>query len=199
MSVLSVHASATHSFSKPRVPSITLLPGLGVRGDAHAGATVQHRSRLHISPPPPNLRQVHLMHVEILDAAGDDGGDGGDGGSGGGKLRPGDLGENITTRGIDLLSLGKGTRLRFVGGGEEEEGGDGDGAEVVVTGLRNPCPQINRFRSGLVEKFVVRGPDGRIVARKAGVMGIVERGGVVRPGMRILVERPPVYEALECV
>ncbi|PGH06387.1 hypothetical protein GX51_02399 [Blastomyces parvus] len=208
MSVLSVNASPTHSFSKQPVARITLLPNLGVQGDAHAGVTVQHRSRLHITPAPPNLRQVHLIHAEMLAQAG---GDGDGEGEGEGPLLPGEMGENITTAGVDLLALGRGTKLRFVGGAAV---GSGDGdvdvdnspdetetetATVTVTGLRNPCAQIDRFRPGLKEKFVVRDGAGKIVGRKAGVMGVVERGGVVRPGMRILVERPAVHEGLECV
>ncbi|PGH33500.1 hypothetical protein GX50_03656 [[Emmonsia] crescens] len=196
MSVLSVNTSASHSFSKPSVPSITLIPNLGVKDDAHAGVTVKHRSRLHINPPPPNLRQVHLMHSEILSSAS----------SGDGLILPGELGENITTTGIDLLALGKGTKLRFFRGeAGEPEPGDGDVdvnaavAEVTVTGLRNPCPQIDRFRKGLKEKFVVRDGDGLIIGRQAGIMGIVERGGEVRPGMRIFIEKPAAHEPLECV
>ncbi|EAS36189.2 MOSC domain-containing protein [Coccidioides immitis RS] len=188
MSVLSVSLSSTHSFSKPPVPSITLLPNLGVQGDAHAGTTVQHLSRKHIQPPPLNLRQVHLIHAEVLSQAS---------ASTDIPLKPGQLGENITTTGINLLSLGKGTKLRFVG---EEKPDDHDDAPVVmVTGLRNPCPQIDKFQAGLKEKFVVRDAQRKIVQRKAGIMGVVEVGGEVKPGMRIVVEKPAVHEPLECV
>ncbi|OAX79064.1 hypothetical protein ACJ72_06620 [Emergomyces africanus] len=203
MSVLNVNRSASHSFSKPSVSSITLIPNLGVEDDAHAGATVKHRSRLHINPAPPNLRQVHLIHSEILASAS----------RGDVMILPGELGENITTTGIDLLALGRGTKLRFVssGGGVGGVGGvvgnpgsgdhasDAAVAEVTVTGLRNPCPQIDRFRKGLKEKFIVRDGDGQIIGRRAGIMGIVEQGGEVRPGMRIVVEKPTVHEPLECV
>ncbi|OJD16995.1 hypothetical protein AJ78_02884 [Emergomyces pasteurianus Ep9510] len=198
MSVLNVNRSASHSFSKPSVSSITLIPNLGVEHDAHAGATVKHRSRLHINPPPPNLRQVHLIHSEILSSAS----------SGDVMILPGELGENITTTGIDLLALGRGTKLRFVSGIAPVVGDGVDVnaapaaaavAEVTVTGLRNPCPQIDRFRKGLKEKFLVRDGDGQIIGRRAGIMGVVEQGGEVRPGMKILVEKPAVHEPLECV
>lgn len=242
--VLSVSLSPTHTFSKSAQPSITLVPGHGVQGDCHAGATVQHRSRLKIRPAPPNLRQVHLMSLEIFDEVfrGEGDGDGDEGGNEGGderkkkkkKLSPGDLGENITTVGIDLLGLGEGTVLRFVDDDDDHDGGGGDGGDddddddpneekkestrekneqtsppepsplpppplraspalapnapaVRITGLRNPCPQIEKFRKGLQERFIVRDQQRKIIARKAGVMGVVESGGVVRPGMRIVV------------
>ncbi|WEW60773.1 hypothetical protein PRK78_006261 [Emydomyces testavorans] len=195
MSVLSVSLSLTHSFSKPRVPSITLLPNLGVQGDAHAGSTVQHLSRTHLSPAPRNLRQVHLLHSEILSQAST---------SSSTPLKPGELGENITTTGIDLLSLSKGAKLRFVAdnnnNNNNDESREGAAAAVIsVTGLRNPCAQIDKFRAGLKEKFVVRDGERKIVQRKAGIMGVVEVGGEVRPGMRIVVEKPAVHEPLQCV
>lgn len=136
-------------------------------GDAHAGATVQHRSRVAADPSQPNLRQVHLIHGELFDTLR----------TAGYEVGPGDLGENITTQGVDLLGLPVGARLRI---GE---------AVVTVTGLRNPCRQINDFRSGLLKELVHTDEDGAVV-RLAGVMGIVSRGGSVSPGDAIEVELP---------
>jgi hypothetical protein len=185
--VISLSCSHDHLFSKSPQASISLIPNLGIQGDAHLGSTVQHRSRLHIRPPPANLRQVHLLHAEILDQV---------------DVKPGQLGENITTRGLDLLGLGGGTRLWFVPA-REGKGSDDDGTDeeprkedlaespcVRITGLRNPCAQINTFRAGLQEKFIERDAQtGEIIKRKAGVMGVVEAGGEVTVGMRILVEK----------
>lgn len=163
-----MHVSAVHSFSKPTVDEIRLLEGLGVEGDAHCGVTVKHQSRVAQDPSQPNLRQVHLIHAELFDhVAGR-----------GHAVRPGDLGENITTRGIDLLGLPVGTRLTI---GE---------AVIAVTGLRNPCVQIDWFSDGLL-KEVVRTDDDGTVVRLAGIMGTVARGGVVRPGDAIQVALPP--------
>ncbi|AEO60286.1 hypothetical protein MYCTH_54141 [Thermothelomyces thermophilus ATCC 42464] len=199
MSVYALARSPTHEFSKTPVQELTLLTGLGIEGDCHLGVTVQHRSRLHINPPPPNLRQVHLIPKEILDER---------------SVKPGEIGENVTTVGIDLLALGRGTRLHFLPplpatttapspSPSEEEGSSGgrDHAVVVLQGVRNPCPQIDRFRAGLKEMFVVRDEERRIVRRLAGVMGTVERGGVITVGMRIVVEEPDggVFEELGCV
>ncbi|WP_116950559.1 MOSC domain-containing protein [Jiangella endophytica] len=167
--VTAVSSSATHSFGKPNRPAITLLAGLGVEGDAHSGATVKHRSRVRRDPSRPNLRQVHLVHAELhaeLAAAGFD-------------VDAGQLGENVTTRGVDLLGLPTGTRLRL-----------GADAVVEVTGLRNPCYQIDDFQPGLLKQVVGRDTGGEIV-RKAGVMAIVLVGGEVRPGDAIVVEAPP--------
>ena len=166
--VLSVGRDSGHRFSKPSCEAITLLEGLGVAGDAHLGVTVQHRSRVAVDPTQPNLRQVHLIHSELfaeLAAAGF-------------TLRPGDLGENVTTTGIDLLSLPRGARLHI-----------GDDALVEVTGLRNPCSQINAFEPGLLKMVVGHDDKGRVV-RKAGIMGIVLHSGVVRPGDKITVTLP---------
>ncbi|RHZ66775.1 MOSC domain-containing protein [Aspergillus thermomutatus] len=190
--VLSVTASASHNFSKNAVSSITLIADLGVEGDCHAGETVQHRSRLHIKPPPANLRQVHLMPIEVL------------------ReicatlpteemktqlLAPGALGQNITTEGADLLSLGAGTEIRFVGDGVAA----GDEAVIVLTGLRNPCPQIDKFQAGLKDRFLVRDEDRRIVRRLAGVMATVKKGGVVQPGMKLVIEEPLQHIPLDAV
>lgn len=129
-----VHLSPVHEFSKQTVDAITLLEGIGVEGDAHAGPTVQHRSRVKANPSTPNLRQVHLIHGELLDDLRTSGYD----------VEPGELGENITTRGLDLLSLPVGARLTI-----------GD-AVIVLTGLRNPCQQINNFQAGLLGTSCVR-------------------------------------------
>lgn len=192
MSVLSVSLSEEHTFSKTPVRSITLVKDLGVEGDCHNGTTVQHRSRLHIKPAPVNLRQVHLMQNEILESFG---------------VKPADLGENITTTGIDLLALGRDTRIHFLPA-SPVTGGDGNAddangpqphAIIRITGLRNPCPQIDKFRGGLQEKFIVRDQERKIVDRKAGVMSVVEVGGIIEPGMRLNVEKPSEFEPLGSV
>lgn len=165
--VLSVSASAEHSFSKPVCRWITLVEGLGVEGDAHAGVTVKHRSRVARDPSQPNLRQVHLLAHELLDEL-----------AGlGHMVRAGQLGENVTTSGINLLELPAGTLLRI---GE---------AVIEITGLRNPCAQIEAFQPGLLAQVVEKRPDGSIW-RKAGIMGVVRAGGVVRPGDGISIELP---------
>jgi MOSC domain-containing protein YiiM len=166
--VEAVSIDGEHRFSKIPADEITLLAGIGVRGDAHAGVTVQHRSRVAADPTQPNLRQVHLISVELLDELREDGFD----------VRPGQLGENITTRGIPLLDLPRGALLRI-----------SEDAVVRVTGLRNPCGQINDFRSGLLKRVVGYAPDGTVI-RRAGVMGIVLAGGVVSPRDSITVELP---------
>ncbi|WNI19082.1 MOSC domain-containing protein [Actinacidiphila sp. ITFR-21] len=166
--VVAVSRDAAHRFSKPTRDSVRLLAGLGVEGDAHLGVTVQHRSRVAQDPTQPNLRQVHLIHDELfaeLRAAGYD-------------IAPGDLGENVTTHGVDLLALPVGTRLRL-----------GPDAVVEITGLRNPCRQIDRFRSGLLKHVVSRDGSGRI-ARKGGVMGVVLTTGDIRPGDPVRVCLP---------
>jgi MOSC domain-containing protein YiiM len=185
MSVLSVSLSKSHDFSKEPKSSIILVKGLGVEGDCHAGITVQHRSRLHIKPPPPNLRQVHLIQYETLRQF---------------DLKPSELGENITTLGIDLLALSTGTKLHFLlpGSGSDIKASDAHPV-VVIAGLRNPCAQIEKFREGLQEKFIVRDAKRNIVARKAGVMSVVEVGGKVEKGMILVVETPATFVGLECV
>lgn len=166
--VIAVARDGQHRFSKQTVDEIVIIPGLGVEGDAHAGVTVKHRSRVARNPNTPNLRQVHLIHAELFD----------DVGRYGHTVAPGEMGENITTQGIDLLGLPEGTRLYL-------------GSDVVlyITGLRNPCSQIDRYQQGLMQHMVRKQPDGTI-ERKAGVMSVAERGGVVRPGDAIRVELP---------
>lgn len=166
--VVALHLSGSHSFSKQAQHRLTLLEGIGVQGDAHAGVTVKHRSRVARDPSQPNLRQVHLIHAELFDALA----------RGGFDVKPGDLGENITTRDIDLLGLPTGARLHI-----------GESALVQVTGLRNPCAQIDRFQSGLMHAVLDRTPDGKLV-RKAGVMGVVLRGGAVDSSAAIRIELP---------
>ncbi|MFD9393117.1 MOSC domain-containing protein [Streptomyces sp. NPDC060000] len=167
-SVSAVSRSGTYSFTKPNRESVTLIAGLGVAGDVHAGTTVKHRFRMKKDPSQPNLRQVHLIHEELFAQVR----------AAGFEVAAGELGENVTTRGIDLLGLPTGTLLRL--GGE---------AVVEVTGLRNPCAQIDGFRQGLMKQVVGRGPDGR-PAFKSGIMSVVLSGGVVRPGDPITVELP---------
>lgn len=176
--IVAVARDEGHRFSKPVLPAIRLLAGLGVEGDAHCGETVKHRSRVRVDPTQPNLRQVHLIHAELFDELA----------RSGFSIRPGDMGENLTTRGIDLLGLPVGARLRL--GGQ---------AVIEVTGLRNPCTQIEAFRPGLLAAVLGRRADGTLV-RKAGIMAIVRDGGVVRPGDAIEIALPaPPHRALERV
>lgn len=165
---MAVSRSGSHTFSKPNEGSIKLAAGLGVEGDAHAGETVKHRSRVARDPSQPNLRQVHLIHAELFDELA----------AKGFEVDPGALGENVTTRGIDLLGLPRGTRLRI-----------GSQAVVEVTGLRNPCAQIDGLRQGLMAAVLDRDENGNLV-RKAGIMGIVVSSGEVRPGDAVRVELP---------
>lgn len=166
--VTAVSSSAEHTFSKPNRPNIRLLAGLGVAGDAHSGETVKHRSRVARDPSRPNLRQVHLIHAELHDELRETGF----------AVSAGDMGENITTRGVNLLALPTGSRLRL-----------GTGAVVEVTGLRNPCVQLDNFQAGLLAAVLGRDEDGNLI-RKAGVMGIVLAGGEVRPGDTVHIELP---------
>ncbi|MFF9173746.1 MOSC domain-containing protein [Streptomyces sp. NPDC014793] len=176
--VAAVSSNGEYSFTKPNRERITLLAGLGVEGDVHAGVTVRHRSRVARDPTRPNLRQVHLIHEELFEEVG----------VSGFRVAAGELGENITTRGIDLLGLPTGAVLRI-----------GDEAVVEVTGLRNPCRQIDGFRRGLLKQVVGRDAEGHVRYR-AGVMGVVRVGGVVRAGDAISVELPDgPHRALERV
>jgi len=168
-SVAAVSRAAGHTFSKPTADVVRLVAGLGVEGDAHAGRTVQHLSRMRSDPSAANLRQVHLVHTELHDELRARGFD----------VHPGDMGENVTTSGVDLLGLPPGARLRL-----------GDEAVVEITGLRNPCVQLDRFQRGLMSAVLDRDADGTVV-RKAGVMAIVLAGGEVRAGDAITVELPP--------
>jgi MOSC domain-containing protein YiiM len=167
-SVIAVNLRAGHHFSKTASLSIRLLKGLGVAGDAHMGETVKHRSRVRKDPTQPNLRQVHLIHAELFDELRAKGFD----------VQPGDLGENVTTSGLVLLALPTGTRLHL-----------GPSAIVEITGLRNPCIQIDGFQKGLMAATLDKDADGNLI-RKAGVMGIVLADGDVRPGDTIGVEVP---------
>ena len=167
--VTAISRSGTHTFSKENQQHIRLLAGQGVDGDAHRGATVKHRSRARRDSTQPNLRQVHLMHSELHDQLR----------AAGFRVGPGDLGENVITRGVDLLGLPTGTRLHL-----------GDEAVVEVTGLRNPCTQIDEYQRGLLKEVVGRHKAGAVVCR-AGVMGVVLTGGDVRSGDPIRVVRPP--------
>lgn len=167
--ITAVSRDAAHAFSKPACASIMLIAGLGVEGDAHAGRTVKHRSRIARDPTAPNLRQVHLIHAELHEELN----------RLGFRVAPGDMGENITTRGLDLLGLPAGTRLMI-----------GPRSVVEITGLRNPCTQLDGFRPGLMKAVLDRDCDGGLV-RKAGVMAVVLRSGAVIPGDPIEVAFPP--------
>jgi MOSC domain-containing protein YiiM len=166
--VIAVSCNPAHTFSKPSQEYIRLLTGLGVEGDAHLGETVQHRSRVARDPSQPNLRQVHLIHAELHDELV----------RAGFRVSAGQMGENVTTRGIDLLGLPTGTRLHL-----------GETALIEVTGLRNPCLQLNGLQDGLMAAVLDRDEQGNLI-RKAGVMAIVLHDGEVRPGDTIRVELP---------
>src|SRR5450432_306186 len=169
-SVAAVSLRSGHHFSKTPSLGIRLLAGLGVAGDGHMGVTVQHRSRVRKDPTQPNLRQVHLMHAELFDELR----------TKGYLVKPGDLGENVTTSGIDLLALPAGTRLHL-----------GTVAVVEITGLRNPCIQLDTFQKGLMAATLDKDTDGNLI-RKAGIMSIVIAEGDVRPGDAIRVELPDI-------
>lgn len=166
--VRAVSLSPSHHFSKNPVSSIRLLEGLGVEGDAHCGETVKHRSHVARNPLQPNLRQVHLVQIELFDELA----------AAGFALRPGDIGENITMSGLDLLALPVGTELKIE-----------SGALIRLTGLRNPCKQLDAFQQGLTQAVLGRAADGSLV-RKAGVMGVVVLGGDVAPGDAVSVRLP---------
>jgi len=167
--VVSVSVSGTHTFSKEKVQSIRLIENFGVEGDAHAGPTDQHLFHIRRFGLTPNLRQVHLIQAELFDELAENGH----------GVCPGDLGENIVTRGVDLLSLPTGTYLNL-----------GPQAVVEITGLRNPCKQIENFQPGLLKQLAVQTPDGLV--RKGGVMAIVLKGGIVRPNDLIDITLPPI-------
>lgn len=176
--VVSVNKSSEHTFSKKPVEEILLIEGEGVAGDAHKGVTVKHRSRVKKDPTQPNLRQVHLIHLELIEKLQ----------AQGFKVEPASMGENITTQGIDLLSLPRRTLLKI-----------GSKAVVEVTGLRNPCAQLDDFQQGLMSAVLDRDSDGNLI-RKAGIMSIVIKGGAIAPGDKIEIIFPePPYEKLERV
>jgi len=167
--VVSLSLSAAYTFTKKPVAKARLIEGLGVEGDVHAGKTVKHRSRVAVDPTQPNLRQIHLIQSELLRELEDAGYD----------VGPGRLGENVLTKGLDLLSLPTGTRL-----------GLGPEAVLELTGLRNPCPQLNDVGPGLMQRLVHRDEEGRLL-RRAGVMAIVLMTGDVREGDAIEITLPP--------
>ncbi|MFE2869503.1 MULTISPECIES: MOSC domain-containing protein [unclassified Embleya] len=168
--VTAVSSNATYSFGKPNRESVTLLAGLGVEGDVHAGETIRHQFRMTYEPDLPNLRQVHLMHDELFDELA----------LKGFAVAAGQLGENITTRGVDLLGLPTGALLHL-----------GDKAVLEVTGLRNPCAKINDFRKGLLGEVFALDPISGDFTFKSGIMAVVRHGGPVRPHDPIEVELPP--------
>ncbi len=169
---------AEHAFSKDLCGELRLIAGHGVEGDAHFGRLVQHLHRMKQDPSLPNLRQVHLIHAELLEELAGKGF----------AVSPGQLGENVTTRGIDLLGLSRGTRLRL-----------GPQALIEITGLRNPCKQIDGLAPGLMAATLDHGPDGELI-RKCGVMAVVIEDGTVRVGDPIALESMPLgFEALEPV
>ncbi len=176
--VTAVHKSPTHTMQKNAQTSIRLLAGLGVEGDAHAGTTVKHRSRVAKDPSQPNLRQIHLIHSELHTALQE----------AGFVVAPGQMGENITTQGVDLLGLPRGARLLI-----------GPEAIIEITGLRNPCWQLEGIQPGLMQAVLDRDEDGNLI-RKAGVMGIVVVGGEVKASDTIQIELPaPPFLPLEPV
>ena len=176
--VIAVAKDEGHNFSKRIVPEIKIVTGLGVDGDAHKGAQVKHRSRVKADPEQPNLRQVHLIHSELFDEVAKQGF----------HVNPADLGENITTKGIDLLALPRGSHLKI-----------GDDVVLEVTGLRNPCVQIDDFQKGLLSAVLDRGPNGEFI-RKSGIMTVVLKSGWVRSGDCIDVWLPdPPFLPLERV
>lgn len=166
--VAAVARSAEHSFSKTCLEQIDCVAGEGVVGDAHRGQTVKHRSRVKQDPHQPNLRQVHLIHEELLRELQQQGF----------EVAPGALGENITTRGVDILNWPQGTRVHL--------------GEVVlqITGLRNPCAQLNDFQAGLLEQVLERDATGRTI-RKSGVMSVVLKGGRIQTGDSLQAYLPP--------
>lgn len=165
--VVALSKSESHTFNKYNCDGLTLLTGLGVEGDAHMGKTVKHRSNVKKDPSAPNLRQVHLMHAELFEELSEKGF----------TVHPGEMGENITTQGIDLLNLPKNTVLKI------------GATEIVITGLRNPCSQLESIHAGLMKAVLDTNDQGEII-RKAGIMGVVRAGGDITTGDTIFVELP---------
>jgi MOSC domain-containing protein YiiM len=165
--VIALAASPKHTMSKPVRDRILLIEGHGVEGDAHMGTTVKHRSRVRVDPTAANLRQVHLIHAELFDELRTKGFD----------IAPGQMGENITTQGLDLLALPRGTRLHI-----------GD-AVIEITGLRNPCTQLDGIQPGLMEAVLERHPERGLI-RKAGIMAVVIKSGAVSVGDKVRVTLP---------
>lgn len=177
-SVLSLSVSPTHSMSKYRVNEVELIKGKGIKGDAHAGEKVKHRSRVRQNPDQANLRQVHLIHSELFDELR----------AKGFIINPGEMGENITTKGIDLLALSKGCVISI-----------GKDVKVEITGLRNPCDQLNGLHEGLLNAVLDKSEEGKLI-RKAGVMGVVLTSGTVKTGDKIHVfYQPKKHQELERV
>ncbi|MEL6987813.1 MAG: MOSC domain-containing protein [Bacteroidota bacterium] len=172
--VTAVSKSANHTFNKFQQEAITLLKGIGVEGDAHMGETVKHRSRVAKDPSKPNLRQVHLIHTELFEEVA----------AKGFEVSPGQMGENITTQGIDLLDLPRDTILNI-----------GENVKIKITGLRNPCVQTDSIQKGLMQAMIDKDENGNLI-RKAGVMAIVLEGGRVKPGDTIAITLPekPYYK-----
>lgn len=167
--VVAVSRSAEYTFSKPNEESIKLIEGFGVEGDAHAGKTVKHRYLVGKDPARPNIRQIHLIHAALLDELTEKGF----------SVGPGQLGENITTRDVDLLALPTGTKLTI-----------GSDVLIELTALRNPCVQIDNFQKGMLKEVLYKDQDGSLV-RRTGVMGIILKGGIVKPDDEIVVKLPP--------
>ncbi|AUP80235.1 MOSC domain-containing protein [Flavivirga eckloniae] len=166
--VKSVSKSSTHTFSKKNCDKIVLIKGLGVEGDAHMGEKIKHRSRVAKNPDQPNLRQIHLIHSELFDELEKKGF----------NVNSGELGENITTQGIDLLNLPKDTILTI-----------GDTSKIKITGLRNPCKQLDLKQEGLMKAVLDKDDEGNLI-RKAGIMGVVLEGGKIKTGDKIIIEFP---------
>ena len=166
--VVAVSRSAKHTLGKGNQEAIQLLEGLGVEGDAHAGVTVKHRYDARYNPTKPNLRQVHLIDTELHNELREQGF----------NLTPGQMGENITTEGIDLLNLPTGTRLRF-----------GESATIEITGLRTPCSQLEHIQPGLLKAVISKDEQGNTI-RRCGIMAIVLSGGPVNVGDIIIIELP---------
>ena len=167
--IVAVSRSPEHTFSKQNEESIRLIEGYGVEGDAHAGETVKHRYLVRKDPTLPNIHQVHLIQIELLEELN----------AKGFSVNPGDLGENITTRGVDLLGLPTGTKIKI-----------GTQAIIELKTLRNPCVQIDQFQKGLLKEVLYKNEEGEVI-RRAGVMGIILEGGIVRPKDEIVINLPP--------